>query len=133
MADAKLEEHASLKEIVLLQDNFSARLESPEDQNVKPSIATALQSHAGNRGNTSKCGKCLSVEHTLHAWGSSIAFLEATSMLYALRSGEAERGHVGDSKPYLKDDWGSGLFILEKHSVDAKAVESTPVCRVEET
>ena len=30
-------------------------------------------------------------------------------------------GHVGDSKPCLKDDWGSGLFISEKHSVDAKA------------
>ena len=42
-------------------------------------------------------------------------------MLYALHSGEAEGGHVGDSKPFLKDDWGSGLFISEKHSVDAKA------------
>ena len=42
-------------------------------------------------------------------------------MLYVIHSGEAERGHVGDSKPCLKDDWGSKLFISEKHSVDAKA------------
>ena len=88
---------------------------------MKASIAAALQSEAGNRGNASKCGKYLSVELTLHAWGSSIEFLQATSMLYALHGGEAERGHVGDSKPCLKDDWSSGLFISEKHSVDAKA------------
>ena len=121
VADAKLKEQASLEELVLLQDNFSASLESPEDQYVKASTAAALQSEAVNRGNTSKRGKYLSVEHTLHAWRSSIAFLQATSMLYALHGGEAERGHVGDSKPCLKDDWGSGLFISVKHSVDAKA------------
>ena len=106
---------------MLLQDNFSASLESPEDRDVKASIAATLQPEAENRGNTSRCGKYLSAEHTHHAWGSSTAFLQATSMLYALHGGEAERGHLGDSKPCLKDDWGSGLFISEKHSVDAKA------------
>ena len=67
VAGAKLKEQASFKEIVLLQDNFSASLESPEDQDVKASIAEALQSDAGNRGNMSKCGKYLGVEPTLHA------------------------------------------------------------------
>ena len=52
VADAKLKEQASLKEIVLLQDKFSASLESPEDQDVKASIAAALQSDSANRGNT---------------------------------------------------------------------------------
>ena len=42
-------------------------------------------------------------------------------MLHALHSGKAERDHVGDSKPCLKDDCGSGLLFSEKHSVDAKA------------
>ena len=51
VADAKLQEQALFKEIVLLQDNFSASLESPEDQDVKASIVAALQSDAGNRGN----------------------------------------------------------------------------------
>ena len=88
---------------------------------MKASIAAALQSDAVNRGNTSKCRKYFSVEHTHHAWRSPIAFLQATSMLCALHSGEAERGHVGDSKPCLSDDWGSGLFISEKHFVGAKA------------
>ena len=128
VADAKLKEQASLKEIVLLQDNFSASLESPEDQDLKASIAAALQSDTGNRSNTSKCDKYLSVEHTLHAWGSSIAFLQATSMLYALHSGEAERGHVGDSEPCLKDDWGSGACHLGEAFCWPR-----PAGRVEET
>ena len=98
VADAKLKEQASFKEIVLLRENLSASLESPEGQDVKASVA------AGNRGNTSKCGKFFSVEHTLHAWGSLVIFLQATSKLYALHSGEAERGRVGDSKPYLEKD-----------------------------
>ena len=102
------------------QDNFSASLESPEDQNVKASIAAALQSDAGNRGNTSRCGKYLSVEHTLHAVGILTRFLAATSMLYALHSGEAERGHVSDSKPCLKEA-AAGFSSSEKHSVDVKA------------
>ena len=109
VAAAKLKEQASVKETVLLQDK----------------IAAPLQSDAGNRSNTSKCGKYLSVEHTLHAWGSSIAFLQAKSMLYSLHGGEAERDHVGDSKPCLKDDWG----ILST----PRPVESVPACRVEET
>ena len=113
VADANLKEQASLKEIVLLQDNFSACLESPENQDVKASIAAAaLQSDAENRGNTSKCGKNLSVERALHAWRSSIVFLQATSMLYALHSGEAERGHVGVSRPCLKDDLGQRALHL---------------------
>ena len=88
VADAKLKEQAALEKMVLLQDNFSASLESPEDQDVKASIAAALQSDSASRGNTSKCGKYLSVEHTIHAWRSSIAFLQAPSMLYALHGGE---------------------------------------------
>ena len=65
VADAKLNEQASLKEMVLLQDNFSASLESSEDQDVKASIAAALQSHSANGSNTWKCGKYLSVEQQL--------------------------------------------------------------------
>ena len=78
VADAKLKGQASYNEMVLLHDNFSASLDSPEDQehqDVKASIAAALQSDSANRGNSSKCGKYLRVEHTIHAWGSSIAFL----------------------------------------------------------
>ena len=68
VADAKFKEQASVKEIVLLQDNFSASLEIPWNKEVKASIAAALQSDAVNRGNTSKCGEYTSLEHTLHAW-----------------------------------------------------------------
>ena len=93
VADAKLEEsRLPSREIVLLQDNFSASLECPEDQDVKASIAAALQSDAGNRGNTSKCGQvpqrgahssCVGTPQSLSC--------RPLSMLHALHSGEAER------------------------------------------
>ena len=99
VSDAKLKEQASFKEMVLLQDSFSASLGSLRGQDVEASYCCdPLVGLSETEATTSKCVKYLSVEHTIHALGSSIAFLLATSMLYALHGGEAEQSDVGDPK-----------------------------------
>ena len=96
VADAKLKEQASLNEIVLLQDNFSASLECPEGQDVKASIAAALQSDSLNKA-TRGCAASTSEWSTLFRRGDPQS---PSSMPRACctHCSETERGDVGDSR-----------------------------------
>ena len=114
VADAKLKEQASFKEMVL-QDNFFASLESPEDQNVKASIAAALRSDAGNRGNTSKQrgphSSCVGILNR---------FLASVVCTPQWRLEALPQGRMGQRAFHL------GKAFCRRQ-------ESTPACRVEET